>query len=102
MSKQRRGYSAWLVRWEWVGDHARPPGDPIIAVLPPQTGAEDVRRFVERYYAASAYTPSEKLYYLRRPRENPYKAIFGTAAVTQEDGSRVRVPWQGLIHCGHN
>jgi hypothetical protein len=34
--KQGRGYRAWLVRWEWAGDHAK-ADDPIIAIFPTST-----------------------------------------------------------------
>ena len=101
MPAKTQGYKAWLVRWEWAGEHAR-VDEPIIAILSPHLGAEDVRKFVERYYTAATYTPSEKLTFMRHPEDNPYPAIFGTTTFIDTDSTKSQIPWQGLISCGHN
>ena len=67
---QAKGYKAWLVRWDWIGDHAKVE-EPIIAVLSPHLGVDDAKSFVERYYAATIYTPGEKLHFMRQPKMNP-------------------------------
>jgi len=89
-----RGYTAWLVRWDWVGDHAKPE-EPIIAILSPRTSGKEVLKFVERYYAAVSYTSAEKLALVRGTWPNPYPAKFGTSLVTLEDGDQqqIEVGW---------
>lgn len=94
-------FKAWLVRWEWAGEHAE-VDEPIIAILAPQLGAEIVRQFVERHYTAVVYSPIEKLGLLRKLSKNPCPATFGSAPITFEDGRKRRVSWTGQIVCGDN
>lgn len=101
MGKLVTGYRAWLVRWEWFGGHAR-KDDPIIAVLSSQFSEKEVTKFVERFYAATMYTPAEMLTFMRDPRLNPYRATQGTTTIIQESGEAVEVPYSGRIFCGHN
>lgn len=95
------GFKAWLVRWEWIGDHAR-VDEPVIAILSPNLGVDNVKTFVERFYAATTYTPGEKLQFMRDPKSNPYRATLGTVKVTMEDGTISQIPWAGEVICGHN
>ena len=85
---------AWLITWDWAGDHAA-VGDPVVAVLSARTGAEDVRRYVERRYVEKTASLPEKLSYARynRPQAPPYAAEFDRL-----EGVRFR----GRIQCGHN
>ncbi len=84
---------AWLITWDWGGDHA--VGDPVVAVLSARTGAEEVRRYVERRYVEKTASLPEKLSYARynRPQVPPYPAEFDRIG-------GVRVVHK--IHCGHN
>ena len=77
---------AWLVTWEWAGDHAQ-RCDKVAAIFNPRWSAQRVREFVEFIYL-SDYTLSERLVYAVHKRRNPYLATFG--------------PTTGEIHCGHN
>ncbi|WP_157431747.1 hypothetical protein [Actinomadura hibisca] len=97
---QNKGRKAWLITWEWVGDHAKVPSNEIIAaILKPQTGADAVRRFVEVLYAAREYDPIDMLQSLTH---NPYPASFMKIGVEVE-GVGVRYPnYEGEIQCGHN
>lgn len=92
---------AWLVTWEWVGDHAR-VDQPIAAILPRRLGHETVQRIVEVLYAEREYTPGEMLEAARDRGYNPYRAHFGSCSLIREDGSSGTVAWQGEIICGHN
>lgn len=92
---------AWLVMWEWVGDHAR-VDQPFAAILPRRLGHETVQRIVEALYAEREYTPAEMLDAARDRGRNPYRAHLGAAHVIAEDGSAGTVEWQGEIICGHN
>lgn len=92
-SKQKSvGITAWLVTWEHVGDHAKPPCK-IAAILNRKTPAAKVRDMIEVIYANSKYSPYERIEYARDRRNSPYPAEF-----ERIDG----VPWQGWITCGHN
>lgn len=83
--RARRGQKAWLVTWNWNGEHAVVE-DRIAAILRPRLSKPVVGEIVECLYAIHQYTPGELAYWSRRPRENPYKAH-----------------WEhGYCHCGHN
>ena len=79
---------AWVIRWDWAGDHAAHP-NPFIAVLSARCGSESVREFVERFYITATASVSEQIEYARytNPRPPAYTA---------------NVSAKGLIDCGHN
>lgn len=83
---------AWLVTWEWAGDHAK-VSEPVAAILNSRTSPDRVREIVEFLYANASYTLSERLACAKNKRNNPYPARFASI-----DG----FPWQGQITCGHN
>ena len=79
---------AWVVRWEWIGDHAAHP-NPFIAVLSARCGSESVRKFVERFHITATASVNEQIEYARytNPRPPAYRADVSA---------------KGIIHCGHN
>ena len=83
---------AWLVTWEWCGDHAKVE-DNIAAILNSRLSGKRVREIVELLYVNSQYSPGERLRYANGKKFNPYPAQFGTLG---------RVPKEGEIFCGHN
>ncbi|MCA0175856.1 MAG: hypothetical protein LCH73_06160 [Proteobacteria bacterium] len=86
--------SAWLVTWEWIGDHAVvKEEEKVVALVNYRRGGEYVKDVVEHLYIAKTSSPVEKATYARNPNANPYRAQFDT---------RNGIPWQGRIHCGHN
>lgn len=87
-----RAKTAWLITWEWTGDHAK-PDQKIVSVQSSRLSPERVRDYVERLYASMRYTPCEKLAYAVAPRKNLYRAQFDSVG---------GVPWQSRITCGHN
>ena len=99
---QKDGYKAWIIRWEWDGDHAAVE-DPFIAALPPQFGSQKIRCFVELYYAARFLTPPEQLHYIVRKRApNPFPARFGVATWQDEAGNVRNLRWDDQVICGDN
>ena len=90
--KANRGRKAWLVTWEWAGDHAK-RADKVAAILSPRLGGEHVRELVEFLYILDTASLSEKLSWAVSRDRNPYPAKFGTL-----NG----VTWEGEILCGHN
>jgi hypothetical protein len=96
-----QGRRAWLVRWEWAGNHASVE-QPVAAILSPRLGGERVRLAVEMLYASLSYTPYEMLAVARQYGSfNPYPAKFATTSV-QVGGRTAHVRWAGEIICGHN
>ena len=81
----RRNQKAWLLTWEWAGEHASVE-DQIAGILRPRLSREKVGEILESMYAIHAYSVSELAYYSRQPKENPYKA-----------------KWENYhCYCGHN
>ena len=90
--RSRKGIKAWLVTWEWVGDHAKPERK-VAAILNPHWSPDRVREHVELIYVNSYYSISERIAYAKNRSFNPYPALF-----VRIDG----IQWQGQITCGHN
>ena len=85
--------SAWLVTWEWSGDHARVEDDPAVALFNYRWPAETVRLIVEQLYATFEYSIPEKVAVARNKRSNPYPA-----RARDIDGA----PFWGEMFCGDN
>ena len=83
---------AWLVTWEWMGEHAK-RRNKIAAVLNPHFSGQHVRELVQFLYTTESYTVSEQMAFAKDPTQNPYPAQFA-----QIEGH----PWAAQIHCGHN
>lgn len=86
-----RKVKAWLVTWEWSGDHAG-RDDKVAAILNPRLRSERVRQIVEFVYL-SQYCLSERIAFMVHPEKNPYPA-----KLLNVEG----LPWEGEIHCGYN
>jgi hypothetical protein len=89
---KRRGRKAWLVTWEWSGDHARREPQ-VVTIYRPQLSGERVGELVEALYTQLEYTLRERITWTLDPKANPYRAQFGTLG---------GVTWPGDITCGHN
>jgi hypothetical protein len=89
--KKRKGLSAWLVTWEWCGDHAA-VSDKVAEILDPRMPSERVRQIVELLYHREA-SLSEKVAWRLLKRNQPYSADF-----VDIEG----VKWEGQVMCGHN
>jgi hypothetical protein len=88
-----RGAKAWLVTWEWCGEHAK-RDEKVAAVFDSRVSPGRIREYVELLYAHETYTLSERIAWcLGNQNRNPYPAEF-----VKLEG----VPWEGEIHCGHN
>jgi hypothetical protein len=81
---------AWLVTWEWVGDHAK-VRDPFIAILSSRKSDRRVAEFVEYYYLLMTSSAPEIASLANRPRDIPYKAETTVRIndVPHGEGSRV-------------
>ena len=91
-SARQNGRKAWLVTWEWSGDHAQRE-QKVAAVFRPQLSGKRVRELVECLYSFSEYTPRERMAFGLGLSPNPYPARFGTLD---------SISWEGVITCGHN
>jgi hypothetical protein len=79
--------TAWLVTWEWAGDHARRE-DKIAAILSRRLTPERITEIVEMIYANESYTYRERIAFAKDKKLNPYRATC--------------IPWQRRLRCGHN
>ena len=87
-----RKIKAWLVAWEWCGDHAK-RDEKVAAIFNARFSSEYVRELVEFIYLSAMYSLTERAEYARDKKLNPYPAKFGTLG---------GVTWEGEIRCGHN
>ena len=96
-----RNMKAWLVTWEWLGDHAAVE-QPIVSILSPRLSDKTVRKHVEQLYADLSCSFGERLLYLRKPGENPHPAEFDRKWIIVDKSGRKGPMLTGRIHCGHN
>jgi hypothetical protein len=78
--------SAWIVTWDWSGDHAAMDRPEILAFFPPSTDIGFIRQFVENLLAEKTFTLDERVHWTANPDVRPYKATVE----------------KGHVHCGHN
>ena|SRR6266550_1087067 len=86
-----RKFKAWLVTWEWMGDHAKPP-DKVAEILDPRLPPARVREILELLYHRDA-SLSEKMAWRLQKKRQVYPAKFIDLEGLQ---------WHGQIECGHN
>ena|ERR1035438_2662505 len=91
MKAEKRKSTAWLVTWEWCGDHAK-RDDKVAAIFSARLSGKRVREPVEFIYLSAMYSLTERAEYARDKNLNPYPARF-----VMLDG----VTWEGEIRCGH-
>lgn len=84
--------SAWLITWEWAGNHAAMDKKVVSLINYRKTG-EYIRNFVEQLYIVHNSTDGEKASYAKNSHSNPYPAYFAKIG---------GVSWHGRIYCGHN
>lgn len=92
MSPLHGKYKAWLVTWEWIGDHVK-RDDKIVAVFDPRIAPYRIRELVELLYLNIVYGIGERVYFALHRRKNPY-----TAGFTDPRDRR----WPPIVHCGDN
>ena len=82
---KRYKQKAWLLTWEWIGEHAAVE-DRVAGILRPRISRKKITEIVEYIYAFHVYSLSELAHYAKRPNDNPYKA-----------------QWEnGCCYCGHH
>ena len=83
---------AWLISWEWSGDHAKVE-NPFVALLSYRYSGDTIRKFLERLYVIHTSDICLQIGYARNEKNYPYPAEF-----VKLNG----VPFDGEIICGHN
>lgn len=83
---------AWLVTWEWMGDHAAVQGR-IASILNPRLRHGRIKEHVEQLYLDTLGF-ADRLEVIGRRRDNPYSAKYHTL-------KRGGYYWE-RIHCGDN
>jgi hypothetical protein len=90
MLKASRKFKAWLVTWEWIGNHAKRAGK-IVAVLDSRISSTRVREWVELLYHNMSQGIGDRVYYALHRKRNPCPASFAA-------GRAMR--WPPVVHCG--
>lgn len=67
--------SAWLITWEWIGDHAAVE-QKIVAILNYRKSAKYVKDFIEQLYIEKTSTVTEKMSFAKDRKSNPYPAKY--------------------------
>lgn len=84
--------SAWLVTWEWIGDHAA-VDKKVVTIINYRKSASYVKDFIEQLYIETSASISNKYSYAKSAKNNLYPAKY----------FRVKgVDWSGCMYCGHN
>lgn len=89
--KKPKKFKAWLVTWEWFGNHAKPK-DRVVEILDPRIPPERVRQIVELLYHRDA-SLREKISWRLSKRRQIYPAEFLILH---------GMKWTNQIECGHN
>lgn len=84
---------AWLVTWEWCGDHARVDA-PLISIFGSRRSDRIVANFVEQHYMLATSNAQEVTRYANRGTLRPYKAT--TSQIING------IPHGDRVVCGHN
>ncbi len=92
MLKTPRGFKAWLVTWEWIGDHAK-RDDKIVAVFDSRMTPFHIQELVELLHINLVYDIGERVYYALHRSKNPYKAKLIHSQPMR---------WPPAVECGHN
>jgi hypothetical protein len=69
----KRGIRAWVIEWQWAGEHARHEG-PRWMLLHWRISARTVADLMEKLYAQSEYALSEQVGLLSGKWASPYRA----------------------------
>jgi len=77
--------TAWVITWDWIGDHAATK-EPFVAVLSWRKSSQQVFAFVEQLYAQSILTPEEQIAVARDPKSNPYPAQWASLRGVRHEG----------------
>lgn len=80
---------AWLVTWEWEGDHARVEKK-LVAILNYRYAVGSVGRFIEQLYAGNWFAFHGQLAYAKDRRDSSYNVQQGAAADELKCGGN---PW---------
>jgi hypothetical protein len=88
---------AWLITWEWAGDHTKVENK-VVAILDYRYSGRTILKFVEWIYLSNQFAFHEQIAYAKDRNNNPYPAKFGTIDV-KEIGQALS---ESEITCGHN
>jgi len=89
---------AWLVTWEWVGEHVAKKNK-IVSILNPKLSADTVRNYIEQLYVDIEFSLEERMAYAKSKINNPNPAEFAEfPRPPKGPGGR----YKEIITCGHN
>jgi hypothetical protein len=86
MRVRNKGIKAWLVTWDYSGEHAKPKRR-IATILNPHWSIEKVKQIIEILYVNMTFSLIEKIKYAKNKSFNPYPAIeYRGSALYPETG----------------
>ncbi|MGA2506182.1 MAG: hypothetical protein ABSF80_01730 [Chitinispirillaceae bacterium] len=85
MKIKNKGIKAWLVTWDYSGEHAKPKNK-IVAIFNPHWSVDKVKQIIELLYVQLTFSLIEKGKYAKNKSFNPYPAK----------------EYRGRITCGDN
>lgn len=98
---------AWLITWEWSGDHVKIENENrIVAMLNPEKPVHTLEKITEQIYVSRYFAYHEQLAYLEDKKGSPYRGQRGTVEVAEELRKKLSLPSQVQVSdeviCGGN
>ena len=71
-----RPMTAWLIKWDWMGDHAA-VGEPYVDIVSARRSPDYISKYVQRLYGVFHYSLTERTDFerYRDPRERPFPVV---------------------------
>ena len=68
-----RPMTAWLIKWDWMGDHAA-VAKPYVDIVSARRSPDYISKYVQRLYGVFHYSLTERTDFerYRDPRERPF------------------------------
>ena len=68
--------TAWLIKWDWMGDHAA-VGEPYVDIVSARRSPDYISKYVQRLYGVFHYSLTERTDFerYRDPRERPFPVM---------------------------
>jgi len=87
--------SAWLITWEWTGDHAKVE-DKVIAILDSRFSYKNIQLFAEWTYTGSKFAFYEQIAIAKNRKYNPYKVEYGRIEIFEGEEKGLPSSIEGL------
>lgn len=95
--------SAWLITWEWIGDHAKVENK-VVCILDFRYSYMKISRFLEWIYIGSRFALYEQIAFVKNRDCNPYHVEYGLieTRASKESGLPSSTTFTGKMVYGNN